>query len=109
MSANGGNRFIEFTATNSVVSLPASTPYHDADTAYVIFSCFASGTQIATPNGETIVENLGIGDLIRTADSRDVAVKWLRRQTVNTLFRPIAWHQSESLPGLWVMACRTAT
>jgi hypothetical protein len=46
-------------------------------------SCFARGTQIATPMGETAVEMLGIGDVIRAADGRDVAVKWVGRQTLD--------------------------
>lgn len=44
--------------------------------------CFAAGTLIATPSSETTVETLQIGDLIRTADGRDVRVKWVGRQTI---------------------------
>ncbi|KMW56063.1 hypothetical protein AIOL_001015 [Candidatus Rhodobacter oscarellae] len=43
--------------------------------------CFAAGTMIATPEGEAAVEALAIGDRVRTADGRDVAVKWLGVQT----------------------------
>jgi len=48
--------------------------------------CFASGTCIATPSGETPVETLQIGDLILTADGRAVPVKWIGRQTIVSLF-----------------------
>ncbi len=50
--------------------------------------CFAAGSLIATPGGEVAVEDLQIGDLIRTADGRDVAVTWLGRQRVSTRFGP---------------------
>jgi len=42
--------------------------------------CFGPGTLIATPIGEVAVETLAIGDMVRTADGRDVVVKWLGRQ-----------------------------
>ena len=61
-----------------------------ASTGIAVFTlnvtCFARGTAIATPSGEICVENLQIGDMIRTADGRDVAVKWVGRQTISTIF-----------------------
>ena len=50
--------------------------------------CFAAGTLIATPAGETAVEDLRIGDKILTADARIMPVKWIGRQTVSTRFGP---------------------
>ncbi len=50
--------------------------------------CFAAGTLIATPAGETAVEELRIGDPILTADGRTVPVKWIGRQTVQKFFTP---------------------
>jgi hypothetical protein len=50
--------------------------------------CFAAGTEIATPEGITLVEDLKIGDMVRTFDGRDVAVKWVGRQTVSLRFAP---------------------
>ena len=49
-------------------------------------ACFAAGTLIATPQGEVAVDALAIGDMIRTADGRDVPVKWIGRQTVAKFF-----------------------
>ncbi len=51
-------------------------------------TCFAAGTQIATPEGETSVEALKIGDLVATADGRAAPVKWIGRQTRHKLFTP---------------------
>lgn len=48
--------------------------------------CFAAGTLIATPEGETAVETLAIGDKILTASGETVAVKWIGRQSL----RPVA-------------------
>lgn len=50
--------------------------------------CFGVGTLIATPEGERPVETLAIGDLVRTADGRDVPVKWMGKQTALTPFGP---------------------
>ncbi|WP_299623112.1 Hint domain-containing protein [uncultured Tateyamaria sp.] len=46
--------------------------------------CFAAGTRIATPAGEVTVEALAIDDMIRTADGRGVAVKWVGVQTLRS-------------------------
>ena len=50
--------------------------------------CFAAGSMIATPEGETPVEMLEIGDLVQTADGRNVRVLWIGRQTVLTATAP---------------------
>ena len=54
----------------------------DADNLNLIIICFMPGTMIATPAGETAVEALAIGDMIKTADGREVAVKWVGRKTM---------------------------
>lgn len=50
--------------------------------------CFAAGTEIATADGVALVEELKIGDMVRTLDGRDVAVTWVGRQSVSTKFGP---------------------
>jgi hypothetical protein len=49
-------------------------------------TCFLGGSLIATPEGERAVETLAIGDAVLTEDGRAVAVKWIGRQTVFTVF-----------------------
>ena len=44
--------------------------------------CFLTGTRILTEHGKVAVENLKIGDRIRTADSKLEPVKWIGRQTI---------------------------
>lgn len=51
--------------------------------------CFAAGSMIATPKGETAVEALKIGDLVTTAKGRKTKVLWVGRQTVNTVNAPL--------------------
>ncbi|PWK60451.1 Hint domain-containing protein [Roseicyclus mahoneyensis] len=51
--------------------------------------CFVAGTQIDTPTGGVAIERLAIGDLVTTADGRAVPVKWLGRQTLAPLFKPL--------------------
>jgi hypothetical protein len=48
--------------------------------------CFLAGTRIATPAGETPVEDLAIGDLVLTADGHAAPVRWVGVQTVATRF-----------------------
>lgn len=47
--------------------------------------CFAKGTHVQTSTGEVRVEDLQRGDFVRTSDGRDVAVKWVGRQTFSAL------------------------
>ena len=44
--------------------------------------CFARGTLIATPDGETPVHMLQIGDVIKTASGGETEVLWIGRQKV---------------------------
>ena len=48
--------------------------------------CFGAGTKIATPQGETSVEALTIGDMVQTEGGQAVPVKWVGRQTLHKLF-----------------------
>ncbi len=50
--------------------------------------CFARGTRIATPWGETLVEGLKIGDVLRTPDGREVDIKWIGTRTMVPMFNP---------------------
>ncbi|MEM1389091.1 MAG: Hint domain-containing protein [Pseudomonadota bacterium] len=61
--------------------------FNVSDATYTLtITCFAGGTMIATPDGESAVETLTPGDLVRTADGRDVPVRWLGQQTIVTRF-----------------------
>ncbi|MBV6636943.1 MAG: Hint domain-containing protein, partial [Mameliella sp.] len=52
------------------------------------YLCFATGTEIAGPEGARPVEDLRIGDMILTADGRAVPVKWIGHQTLHKRFTP---------------------
>ena len=43
-------------------------------------NCFLRGTFISTPKGETRIEDLKIGDLVKTLRGEAVAVKWIGRR-----------------------------
>ena len=48
--------------------------------------CFLAGTRIATPGGESAIEDLTIGDLVVTSDGRTAPVRWIGVQSVVTVF-----------------------
>jgi hypothetical protein len=50
--------------------------------------CFISGSKIATPEGESCIEDLEIGDRVLVAFGSIQSVKWVGRQTVSTRFGP---------------------
>jgi hypothetical protein len=66
--------------------------------------CYAPGTAILTPEGEVAVETLRIGDLVTTADGRNVPVRWIGHQVIEKLFadahiQPVRIRQDSFAPG----------
>jgi len=51
-------------------------------------SCFAQGTRIATPDGETAVESLHVGDVVRLARGGVATVRWLGHRRVRCARHP---------------------
>ncbi|WP_420396695.1 Hint domain-containing protein [Nioella sp.] len=84
-----GDRTLLLSATAAESDFPAT--YQNGDfsldtSAYAV--CFAAGTLISTEKGETPVEQLQIGERVRSHDGSLVRVKWIGRQTVSTRFGP---------------------
>ena len=44
-------------------------------------ACYVRGTHIAVPNGEVLVEDLAIGDLVQTASGAHRPVRWIGRRS----------------------------
>lgn len=75
---------------NGIVNNTASVP----TSSFV--PCFVSGTEIMTPMGPTIIENLKVGDSVLTANRGPQAIRWIgKRQitlgelTKNPKLRPV--------------------
>lgn len=91
-----GNTYLQFVNSNGATLLTATAVVsadfpsnYDGNASlntdpFVI--CFLEGTEISTPDGVAKVEDLKTGDMILTADGETVAVKWLGKQTVSTMF-----------------------
>lgn len=71
-----------------------STSALESDDAFAVnanapfVTCFLAGTAIATARGGVAVEDLVAGDRVMDPDGRQLAVKWIGRQTVVTIFGP---------------------
>ncbi|WP_146343808.1 Hint domain-containing protein [Falsiphaeobacter marinintestinus] len=94
---DGGVEYLQFTDGTVVKLLTTDIPsasfpatYQDGDLGPVdpasAPTCFLPGTEIATPDGVALVEDLKIGDPVLNMDGDVVPVKWIGRQTVSTRF-----------------------
>ena len=52
------------------------------ETSAQVFNCFATGTRIATPDGDRTIETIKPGDLVLTHDGRAVPVIWRAWQSI---------------------------
>ena len=79
-SEPSGNQTVTTTMDNT--STPSTQWSLTSNTA----GCFVAGTRIATPGGDAAVESLAAGDLVLTADGREMPVRWLGRSVVSRVF-----------------------
>jgi Hint domain len=70
------NNLITISPTASQSALTLTTESGD------VAICFMPETHIRTPGGETVVQDLKIGDLVETHEGRSLPVIWIGRQTV---------------------------
>jgi Hint domain len=76
---------VQFNQSGSFVTTGSANTVSDATITYT-FTCFLTGTNITTPNGETAVEDLQIGDLVLTTNDSALPVRWIGITTVSTRF-----------------------
>ncbi len=82
--STGGSHYIPYNIAYDNLSAftdPSTWTFNSVPENAEVANCFLTGTRIATPSGETAVEDLRIGDVVTTADGRTVEVKWMARQT----------------------------
>lgn len=61
-----------------------------SDSGSTTLVCFLEGTRIETEHGEVAVEEIRIGDHVRTVDGALVPVRWIGRQTITRFAAPSA-------------------
>ena len=74
------NTVVDF-SLSTITSGGTSTSY--TPTGAVVANCFATGTTIATPDGDKAIEAFQPGDRVLTRDGRSVPVVWVARQTAS--------------------------
>ena len=80
-----GSYFIPYDSTRGDIAALADRPNFSTGytpTGAQVFNCFATGTRIATPDGDRTVETIKPGDLVLTHDGRAVPVIWRAWQSV---------------------------
>ena len=102
VNASFGGRTVEFGgetyaifSTRSVSYIPYNKEEHDlaplanggrstgfTETGARVFNCFATGTRIATPDGDKPIEMLRAGEKVLTHDGRSTPVIWRARQSI---------------------------
>jgi autotransporter-associated beta strand protein len=50
--------------------------------------CYLRGTRLATPNGETLVEALQVGDTVTTHDGKTQTIKWIGHRRIDCARHP---------------------
>ena len=93
---NGSTLAIYDTTNTQVFAFTNFTPAHGATSADFIvgphsvqdIACFASGTRISTPTGQTPIENLKIGDLVLSAFGGSVPIQWIGQRSVDATRHP---------------------
>lgn len=83
---NASNVFVVVPTYLPTPSFVGSFDFNPDLVATVFTYCFAAGTRIATEHGETEVQDLTSGDLVRTADGRLEPVRWIGKQTIDRRF-----------------------
>jgi hypothetical protein len=71
---------------DAVLSPSAFTNTGTVNYDFTSIACYLRGTSIATPGGETLVENLSIGDAIVTASGETRAIRWIGTRSYSRMF-----------------------
>lgn len=82
-----GSTISVYNSSGGLVTFPQNLP---SIVPGVFGFCFATDTQIATPSGAAMVQDLQIGDVISTATGGSTRVLWVGRQTLMPAFNPAA-------------------
>jgi hypothetical protein len=90
-----------FTANVTVYAVWGTIPNQDQNAA-----CFLGNAPVLTPAGWARIDSLSVGDLVRTADGRDVAIQRVKHQRIEAPSAAInpyvipagVWGATENLP-----------
>ena len=80
-SVSGGNTFIKI--GGSTIELTGFTGTIPAGDETIIAECYRIGTRLATPDGSVAVEDLVVGDLLRTVDGEPMPVVWVGSRRID--------------------------
>jgi hypothetical protein len=79
---NGTPYTFTVSATNSIGTGSASEPSNEVTPMSSGAVCFLGNAPVLTPAGYRRIDSLAVGDMVRTADGRDVAIQRIKHQRV---------------------------
>lgn len=79
-----GSTFTPFSpgSTGGTVTLSGGGSFTYVNIENVEIACFTKGTRIRTPDGDRLIEELAIGDLVKTLDHGPRPICWISTRTV---------------------------
>ncbi len=69
-------------STGGTVTLPDGRTFIYQNIETVEIACFTEGTMISTPNGDVVIDDLAVGDLVQTLDNGAQPIRWIGKRTV---------------------------
>ncbi|MEX0277033.1 MAG: Hint domain-containing protein [Ruegeria sp.] len=69
-------------STGGTANLPNGNSFTYLSIETVEIACFTEGTYVRTPNGDHLIEDLKVGDLVETLDHGPQPIRWIGKRSV---------------------------
>lgn len=82
LSVPAGSTVNPFSPTGGQVVLPNGNQFTYLNINSVTVACFTAGTPLKTPDGDVVIEDLAVGDLVETLDHGAQPLRWIGKRRV---------------------------